>query len=341
MINNYLYITLIVLTNLLIFINFRTIKNKIKLIDDPKTEVRKIHKTPTSQIGGIWLMFNFFLIYLLSKNFIEIRIFDKSINDLKEFSSLWVGLLFLFLIGLIDDKFKIKTSIKSILLLASIIFILLIDESLILNIINLSFLEISFSTGNLSFFFSLLCFLLFINAINLYDGINLQLGFYSLFLIIYFFIFTNSSFYFILPVLIFIIFYLILNYKKLLFLGDNGSYLIGFLFSYLFIKNYNNGIIDHADQIFLIMILPGVDMFRLFIMRMLSKKNPFFPDKNHIHHLLLNNQKNNVIKVNLITLFMATSPLIFSLLFNNNIIGLIFFLILYCAILYLKKKSIR
>ena len=36
------------------------------------------------------------------------------------------------------------------------------------------------------------------------------------------------------------------------------------------------------------MMVPGVDMFRLFLMRILSKKNPFSPDRNHIHHLLLN-----------------------------------------------------
>ncbi len=165
----------------------------------------------------------------------------------------------------------------------------------------------------------------------------MQLGFYSLFLISYF-IFLKLSFYFFLPILIFIIFYLILNYKKLLFLGDNGSYVIGFLFSYLFIKSYNYEVINYADKIFLIMILPGVDMFRLFIIRIFSKKNPFYPDQNHIHHLLLNSEKSNIIQVNLITIFLAASPLIISQSFNSNIIGLTFFLILYVSIIYIKRN---
>lgn len=340
MISSYFYITVIILINLLIFTNFRKIKNKIKLIDDPKSEVRKIHKKPISQIGGIWLMLNLFIIYFFSKNFFEIKIFNESIHDLKNFGSLWIGLVFLFLIGLIDDKLKIKTSIKSILLLFSIIIVLLIDNHLILNTVNLSFLDKSFSIGNLSFFFTLLSILLFINATNLYDGIHLQLGFYSLFLICYF-ILIKLSFYFFLPIFTFIIFYLILNYKKLLFLGDNGSYVIGFLFSYLFIKSYNYGAIDYADKIFLIMILPGVDMFRLFIIRIFNKKNPFYPDQNHIHHLLLNYEKSNIIQVNLITIFLAVSPLIISQLFNSNILGLSFFLVLYSSIIFLKKKLIR
>ena len=178
MTSNYIYIAIITIINLLIFINFKTIKNKIKLIDDPKKEIRKIHKKPISQIGGIWLLFNLFIMFLFSKNFFEIRIFNEPIDNLKIFHSFWIGLLFLFLIGLVDDKLKIKTSIKSMLLLISIIFVLLIDKNLILNTINLSFLEKSFTTGTLSFFFTLLAILLFINATNLYDGVDLQLGFY-------------------------------------------------------------------------------------------------------------------------------------------------------------------
>ena len=331
-----IYIATIILLNLFFFINFRSIKNLIKLTDDPKSESRKIHKEPISQIGGIWLILNLFILYFFSKNFFEIKIFNEPIHDLKKFGSLWFGILFLFLIGLIDDKFKIKTSIKSILLLFSIVFVLLIDKYLILNTVNLSFLNKSFSIGDLSFFFTLLSILLFINATNLYDGIDLQLGFYSLFLTSYF-IFIKLSIYFFLPIFIFIIFYLILNYKKLIFLGDNGSYVIGFLFSYLFIKSYNYELIDYADQIVLIMILPGVDMFRLFVIRILNKKNPFYPDQNHIHHLLLNPEKSNIIHVNLVTIFLAISPLIISLLFNSNIFGLTFFIVIYSAIIYFKK----
>ena len=270
----------------------------------------------------------------------EIKIFNESIHNLKNFNSLWIGLLFIFLIGLVDDKFKIKTSIKSALLLCSIVFVLLIDKNLVLNTINLSFLDKGFSLGNLSFFFTILSILLFINATNLYDGIDLQLGFYTLYLVSYFLV-IKLSFYFFFPVFIFIIFYLILNYKKLIFFGDNGSYVIGFLFSYFFIKSYNYEVIDYADKIFLIMILPGVDMFRLFMIRIFSKKNPFYPDQNHIHHLLLNHQKDNILQVNLITIFLGVSPLIISQLFNSNIIGLFFFLFLYSSIIFFKKKLIR
>ena len=40
------------------------------------------------------------------------------------------------------------------------------------------------------------------------------------------------------------------------------------------------------------MMVPGIDMFRLFILRLYNKKNPFSPDREHVHHLLLNKFSN-------------------------------------------------
>ncbi len=36
------------------------------------------------------------------------------------------------------------------------------------------------------------------------------------------------------------------------------------------------------------MMLPGIDMLRLFLFRTIKGKNPFIGDSNHIHHLLVN-----------------------------------------------------
>ena len=40
------------------------------------------------------------------------------------------------------------------------------------------------------------------------------------------------------------------------------------------------------------MMVPGIDMFRLFILRLYNKKIPFSPDREHVHHLLLNKFSN-------------------------------------------------
>ena len=35
------------------------------------------------------------------------------------------------------------------------------------------------------------------------------------------------------------------------------------------------------------MCIPGLDMFRLFLFRIMKGQNPFKADNNHIHHILL------------------------------------------------------
>ena len=34
-------------------------------------------------------------------------------------------------------------------------------------------------------------------------------------------------------------------------------------------------------------MMPGLDMIRLVFFRLMRNKNPFLPDRNHLHHLLI------------------------------------------------------
>ena len=51
--------------------------------------------------------------------------------------------------------------------------------------ISLSALDQNFSIGIFSYFWTVVCFLLFINALNMFDGINLQVTIYSLISVVY------------------------------------------------------------------------------------------------------------------------------------------------------------
>ena len=51
--------------------------------------------------------------------------------------------------------------------------------------------------------------------------------------------------------------------------------------------------IKSVEEIFLLLCIPGIDMFRLFITRLFNKKNPFKPDRDHFHHLLQLKFNNN------------------------------------------------
>ena len=44
----------------------------------------------------------------------------------------------------------------------------------------------------------------------------------------------------------------------------------------------------NTDHIIYLVLFPTIDLLRLFFVRVKSKKSPFVPDRNHIHHYLLN-----------------------------------------------------
>lgn len=162
----------------------------------------------------------------------------------------------------------------------------------------------------------------------MYDGLNLQCGLYSIILSTYFFLISSSLFFLILIICLF--FFLIFNKKNKIFLGDNGSLLLGFIFSYFFIKFYNQGYIDDVEEIFILMMIPGIDMFRLFCQRIYNKKNPFKKDNQHIHHLLI--KRFSIMKTNVIIqgIFLISITLYFNI---NFITSFIFFIIIYSSIL--------
>ena len=172
------------------------------------------------------------------------------------------------------------------------------------------------------------------NAFNMFDGINLQSGSYSLIIFLYFAIYGKSNL-FVPIIIIFIVTFLYLNYKDLTFLGDNGSLLISFIIGFIFIKLFNKDVIGYSDTVLTCMLVPGIDIVRLFFERIKNKKNPLSSDRNHLHHLLIHRFSllTSILFINL----MIALPIILNYFGLNNLFiisGLIFFYII--TILFLK-----
>lgn len=80
-------------------------------------------------------------------------------------------------------------------------------------------------------------------------------------------------------------------------MGDTGSLIVGFIISILTLKFLALGPEDYTDLPFLlenapliaiaILIVPLFDTARVFTIRVANKKSPFSPDRNHIHHVLI------------------------------------------------------
>ena len=275
----------IIFCNLVFLFFFQKISKYFGIFDLPDDK-RKIHTSKTSLLGGLIFLINIFgyLIYevIVNKSVIfETFAFQKHLSIFIFICSLIV----LFLIGFVDDKFKLSAKLRLALLTIIISINLLVNPELNISLIKLSFMS-PFSIGELSFFWTFLCFLLFINAFNFFDGLNLQSAglIYS---ICIFFLYKNIFFDFFIIIFIANTFFLYLNYHSKTFLGNSGSFFLPFLFGALFISSYNNSPSLMADEIVVLMIIPGWDLIRLFFLRIIHKKNPMTADNNHIHHYLI------------------------------------------------------
>ena len=78
-----------------------------------------------------------------------------------------------------------------------------------------------------------------------------------------------------------------------IFMGDNGSTLLGVILSFFvisFLENHvlNGGIIEwHPALVLAILSVPIMDMIKVILGRLLRGASPFMGDRTHIHHLFL------------------------------------------------------
>ena len=326
-------ILILISLNIFFYFCFDEIVKKLKVYDYPD-KIRKFHKKPVPILGGAIFFFSFTIIFIygffINNNyFIEIG-FDKRNSLIFFFFSLIIFLLYLF-----DDIKSIKPNFKLFLIFIFVTLYLILDNNLILSNLRIKFLNDIISLEKYSLFFTVLCFLLFINAFNMFDGINLQCGSYSLFIFIIFLSITkNISFvYFIIP----LIFFLVLNYYNRCFLGNSGSALLAFIISVLSIKLHNINKL-YADDIFLLMCIPGYELLRLAFLRLLKKKHPFHPDRNHLHHLIsdIYGDKTAFFVIFLLILIVNFINLFFQSL---SILAIFFSIFFYSGIFFILKKN--
>jgi len=304
---------------------YKIISKKLKIIDEPG--IKKIHKKPTPLIGGVII---FFLL-------IELFIYQYS-NYLKNFDIkiLIIISLICFFIGLLDDRINIKSYLK--------FFIINFSETLILKKLYFKSFESILDLNRSAIYLTILCILLLVNAYNLSDGINSLAIIIAIHWVvaIFYFIFGIKINYIIVPLLTLFILGIFI-YRGKFFLGDSGSLLISSLIGLLTIYFYNlsiknNNTIIPAENFFLVFIIPGLDMLRLFIERIFNKKDPFSGDKKHLHHLLI--RKYKLRKTLLIYILILCLPFYLDYFFNNKTLYIILLVLLaYFYLIFFLKKN--
>ena len=126
------------------------------------------------------------------------------------------------------------------------------------------------------------------------------------------------------------------------FLGDSGTLFFGFFFSLVTIFTYNTllnqNITMSVEKIFIFFMIPGLDMFRLFVFRLIKKKDPFSRDLSHLHHYMIKQFSLNQTLMIYLFLFSSTNFLSFLNIINSIAIILIY-LVIYIFFIYFSKKK--
>ena len=318
----YILLSFCFLANLIFFYKLKKISKIINIYDIPDNK-RKLHKNPVPLVGGILLFINFIIIILFLN-------FDIEFNHL---NVLLFSCLFFF-VGLIDDKYNLLPTSKFLLNIIILLFFFKINENFLIQKFDFYNLEINLNYY-LSFFFSILCVLIFINALNLFDGLNLQTLLYCSITLLYLF-YKDVNLKYVLIIILTLICLMPFNFKNKLFLGDSGVYLLGGFLSLSILDLHNINQKIFAEEIFVIMMLPGLDMLRLFINRLLNNKNPFYGDREHIHHLLQDRYNyNNAI---LILSFLMFIPVLLLFFISTKIIILLYSIVYFLIICKIYKK---
>ncbi len=311
--------------------------NKIKLfhynLDKPDNK-RKLHKKHVPLAGGtlifLNLLFYFIIIFFNQNLLVKEVLFLNQLNFVIFFFSCSA----IFCLGFLDDKLNISATIKFIITIIIIYLITFLDKDIILNLIKFSFFDRIFHLSEFGIIFTCFCFIVYLNAFNMFDGINLQSFSYSLIVLFYIFIF-HLDIILIQILLISLITFGYLNLKNRSFLGDSGSLLLAFIISYIFIKLYNLNMINFSDEIVIFMLIPGIDLIRLFFIRILKKRNPLSSDRLHFHHLLLS--KFSYKKTLIIIIILILLPILLNFVKLDNLYTIILTTLVYFLIL----KSIK
>jgi UDP-GlcNAc:undecaprenyl-phosphate GlcNAc-1-phosphate transferase len=325
------YLVLLLVLNFIIINNFNYLIKKFNIYDSPNIK-RKKQSYKVSTVGGLIIIINFFSFFLYDILFgLTDSVFSSYRN---QFSLYFCGILIYF-VGIFDDKYGLSANTRLFLFSVIIIFSITINDNLIIQTLKFDLFNREINLKRFSLIFTVLSILLFINAFNMFDGINLQSGIYSLIFFLYFL--TNGiDINFCIMIFFSLIVFIFLNFKNLCYLGNSGSYLLSFIISFLVISNYNEEKITNVETILVLMLMPGLELIRVFCSRIINGHHPFKGDRNHIHHFLI--RKYSIIKTNLFLMLLVAIPVLF-FSFINPIVGILFGLFTYMIFIIFLKNN--
>ena len=252
--------------------------NKYNLfLDNKKSSLHKIfidkNLTPPFT-GGTFILLSLF--FILPNTDIDLKIF----------------IFLIFMTGFLSDIGILKSAnLRFIIQIVLVICSLIILDKYVQSVKS-EFLDNLLMNNYFKLFFTSFCILIVINGTNFIDGLNtLVIGYYLIILIFISSFYKNNDFLLVshqIIIFISIILFslLILNSLNLLYLGDNGAYLIAFFISIILIDLSSN--LKNLSPYYIANLLwyPAYENLFSIIRKLKNNKSALRPDNLHLHQLI-------------------------------------------------------
>ena len=302
--NNYFAALLVsVMLAGLIIPNIMDIAFKRKLFDE--VDDRKVHRGVVPRLGGFAFLPSFIFSFcgVVGCN---IRLMPEAMTSplgsvIVPVFFLLCALMLMYLVGLADDLIGVRYRAKFVLqILAGALVVL--SGCWIKDFYG--FLGINEIPTLLGWFVTVFLVVYVANAINLIDGIDgLASGLSAIALAFYSYVFFEAGEYLyailagstigaLIPFFYWNVFGSADAHTKI-FMGDTGALTIGVLLAFFSVQVFNiePQTFDGGENIMVLalapIMLPCFDVVRVFMHRIKRRKNPFLPDRCHIHHKFL------------------------------------------------------
>ena len=259
-------------------------------------DARKLHTRAIASLGGVGIFLGFSLALLLT----------ISTKSSPEFQYYFAAATVIFFLGIKDDILILSPLKKFLVQVAASAILIHLGGLRIDSMHGLLGIGALPQAASLALTYSTM--IVVINAFNLIDGVDGLAGSLGLLTMAVFgayFYYTGFTSYALLAVAMggSLAAFLMFNFNPAkIFMGDSGSLLLGLVNAILVIKFI--GVADGSAATVLpvgspvvvgiaILMVPLADTLRVFSIRIAQGRSPFSPDRNHIHHLLLDRGLNH------------------------------------------------
>lgn len=262
---------------------------------------RKIHVTDTPRLGGIGIFASFLLSVLatlvMAAGPVEaaqlgIRWAPRFADLLVRFTPLLAGMIVVHILGLIDDFRSLRAVLK--LLVQIVAAALVVLGPFRIEQLAIPFVWTEVSLGAWSYPITIIWIVAISNALNFIDGVDGLAGGTAaiaalFFAIVAFMLGHGLAAALAVGLLGALLGFLVFNLPQArVFMGDSGSYVLGFMLGVLPLAIHEGGRSTMALlPVITILLIPIVDMTTSVFRRLRRGKHPFSADREHLHHKLM------------------------------------------------------